>query len=63
MDLSGFIPVFQEEVLEKKLNVKRVRKWNNRPLSYGVEGEEGGKYLRTGMYVCHVVSADFSDDE
>ena len=24
MDLSGFIPVFQEEVLEQKLNVKMV---------------------------------------
>ena len=47
----------------KKGKIKQVRKWNNRPLSYVVEGEEGGKYLRNGMYLCHMVPADFNDDE
>ena len=47
---------------DKKGTIQKVRKWNNRPLSYVVEGIEGGEYLRIGKYLCHVVPADFPDD-
>ena len=48
---------------DKKGIVKKVRKWNDTPLSYVVETSEGVEYLKNGKYLCHTVLADFPDSE